>query len=267
MDEVSFEEALDLILAKDRRYTRQAYVFVREALDRTRQGIAKMTFREVHHVTGQELLAGIREFALAEYGPMAMMVLNEWGIHNSRDFGEIVFNMVENGGPYLFAIGDLKNPQSFATTLQEHPDPLSRFLWNQFSEASRLAVLTAPEREVLEPVLVESLNGIIRNDTLYREDRFAGVPLSEQAKSLLGLELRGNHLARLNRLLLEEAYPKEIVKSTGLLAKTDSDSRSDFDNGYDFFEAFRKPFLPQSKQAPPGQAVAGLPGKKSSLGN
>lgn len=267
MDEVSFEEALDLILAKDRRYARDAYFFVREALDRTRQAIAKMTRREVHHVTGQELLAGIREFALAEYGPMAMAVLNEWGIHHSRDFGEIVFNMVENGGPHSFAIGDLKNPLSFAATLQKHPDPLSRFLWDRFSEASRLALLTAPKRDLLEPVLVDSLNGIIRNDTLYREDRFAGVPLSEQAKSLLGLELRGNHLARLNRLLLEEAYPKEIVKSTGLLAKTDSDSRADFDHGYDFFEAFRKPFLPQGKQAAPGQKVAELPGEKSTLGN
>ena len=247
MHEVSFEEALDLILAKDSRYARDAYLFVREALDRTQQTIATRSLDEVRHVSGQELLAGIREFALAEFGPMTMMVLGEWGIRSTRDFGEIVFNMVENGGAHSFAVGDFKDPESFAATLKKHPDPLSQFLWNQFSEASRLAVLTSPERETLEPVLVESLNGIIRNDRLYREERFVGVRLSDQTKSLLGLELSGNHLARLNRLLLEDAYPREIIKSSGLLAKTDKDSRADFDAGYDFHEAFRNPFLPKSK--------------------
>jgi uncharacterized repeat protein (TIGR04138 family) len=247
MQEVSFEETLDLILAKDPRYARDAYLFVREALDRTQQTISRQTLEEVRHVTGQELLAGIREFALGEFGPMAMMVLNEWGIHSSRDFGEIVFNMVENGGAHSFSVGDFKDPESFAAKLKKHPDPLSQFLWNRLSEASREAVLKSPEREALEPVLVESLNGIIRDDRLYREERFAGVPLSEQTKFLLGLELTGNHLARLNRLLLEDAFPREIVKSSGLLAKTEKDSRADFDGGYDFYEAFRKPYLPERK--------------------
>jgi len=262
MHEVSFEEALELILAKDPRYTRDAYLFVREALDRTQQTIARRTLEEVRHVTGQELLAGIRDFALSEFGPMAMMVLSEWGIRTSRDFGEIVFNMVENGGAHSFALGDFKDPEAFAAKLKKHPDPLSQFLWNTFSEASRLAVLTSPERESLEPVLVETLNGIIRTDRLYREERFAGVPLSEQTKFLLGLELSGNHLARLNRLLLEDAYPREIVKSSGLLAKTDKDSRADFDDGYDFFDAFRKPFLPDSKLAAPAKPSADLPRNK-----
>ena len=262
MHEVSFEEALELILAKDPRYTRDAYLFVREALDRTQQAVAKLTLEDVRHVTGQELLAGIREFALSEFGPMAMMVLNEWGIHTSRDFGEIVFNMVENGGAHSFAVGDFKDPESFAARLKKHPDQLSQFLWDQFSEASRLAMLTSAERAALEPVLVENLNWIIRNNGLYREERFAGVPLSEQTKSLLGLELSGNHLARLNRLLLEDAYPREIVKSTGLLAKTDKDSRADFDGGYDFYEAFRKPFLPESQLAARTKAKADLPRNK-----
>src|SRR6516164_6332647 len=140
MHEISFEEALELILAKDPRYPRDAYLFVREALDRTQRAIAKRALEDVRHVSGQELLGGIREFALAEFGPMAMMVLNEWGIHTSRDFGEIVFNMVENGGTNSFAVGDFKDPESFAAKLRQHPDPLSRFLWNKFSEASREAV-------------------------------------------------------------------------------------------------------------------------------
>jgi len=49
------------------------------------------------HVTGKELLEGIREYALKQFGPLAMFVLNEWGIHRTEDFGEIVFNMVDAG--------------------------------------------------------------------------------------------------------------------------------------------------------------------------
>ena len=95
MHEVSFEEALVKIRAKDPRYHRDAYLFVREALDYTQKTIGKDPRGRIRHVTGQELLAGIREFALQQFGPMTKTVLEEWGIHCSRDFGEIVFNMVE----------------------------------------------------------------------------------------------------------------------------------------------------------------------------
>ena len=97
MQEVSFEEALAEIKAKDPRYQRDAYVFVREALEFTQKSIAKDGRRRVRHITGQELLAGIRDYALQQFGPMAKMLLEEWGVRRCEDFGEIVFNMVEVG--------------------------------------------------------------------------------------------------------------------------------------------------------------------------
>ncbi len=97
MHEISFEEALELIQARDSRYHREAYLFVREALDHTQKTMVKDARGRLRHVTGQELLGGIRDYALAQFGPMAMMVLNEWGVRQCRDFGEIVFNMVEIG--------------------------------------------------------------------------------------------------------------------------------------------------------------------------
>jgi len=132
MHEVDFDEALDHILAQDSRYHRDAYHFLREALDHTQNQVAKQTKRP-HHVTGQQLLGGIRDFALHQFGPMCLTVFEEWGLRNCQDFGEIVFNMVE----------------------------------------------------------------------------------------------------------------------TGLLAKTETDSRADFAGGYDFHEAFRQPFLPQTKSPAP----------------
>jgi len=131
MHEVSFEEGLEKIRAKDPRYARDAYLFVKDALDHTQKNIIREK-EKIRHVTGQELLEGIRELALTQYGPMAMTLLEEWGVHTCEDFGEIVFNMVEGE----------------------------------------------------------------------------------------------------------------------LLAKTESDSRTDFAGGYNFFDAFRKPYLPASKLAP-----------------
>jgi uncharacterized repeat protein (TIGR04138 family) len=107
MQEVTFEEAIEQILAADPRYQREAYLFVREALDFTQKNTAKgernQTKRAArqepveHHVTGRELLEGIRQLALspAGFGPMTMTVFAEWGISNCRDFGHIVFNMVD----------------------------------------------------------------------------------------------------------------------------------------------------------------------------
>ena len=96
MQEPSFEEAVGQILAKDPRYHRDAYLFIREALDHTQKMIAKLPKKgEIRHVSGQELLKGIREYALQHFGPMTLTVLEEWGVRRCEDFGEIVFNMVE----------------------------------------------------------------------------------------------------------------------------------------------------------------------------
>ena len=89
MQEVNFDEALAQILAKDARYHHDAYHFLREALDFTQKQAAKASKRP-HHVTGHQLLEGIREFALQQFGPMCLTVFEEWGVRNCQDFGEIV---------------------------------------------------------------------------------------------------------------------------------------------------------------------------------
>jgi uncharacterized repeat protein (TIGR04138 family) len=97
MHGIDFDEELEKIVAKDSRYTRDAYLFVREALDHTQKMIGKPgRDGTMRHVSGQQLLDGIRDYALQQYGPMAITVLNEWGIRRCEDFGELVFNMVEN---------------------------------------------------------------------------------------------------------------------------------------------------------------------------
>jgi uncharacterized repeat protein (TIGR04138 family) len=86
------DELLDEIMAADRRYARDAYVFVSESLGYTVQRSGR-----VGHVTGQELCEGLAEFALGQFGRLARSVLEGWGIRSSEDIGEIVFRMVEVG--------------------------------------------------------------------------------------------------------------------------------------------------------------------------
>jgi len=97
MQAASFEEAIEQIAAQDRRYHREAYCFLREALNHTQKMTGKLPKKnEIRHVSGQELLNGIRDYALQQFGPMTLTVLHEWGIKCCMDFGEIVFNMVES---------------------------------------------------------------------------------------------------------------------------------------------------------------------------
>lgn len=97
MQELTFENTLGLVLEKDPRYNRDAYLFVKDALDYTQKIVLKENKGEMRHVTGQELLGGIRAYALIQFGPMTKMVLEEWGVKCCEDFGEIVFNMVDIG--------------------------------------------------------------------------------------------------------------------------------------------------------------------------
>lgn len=98
MPELDFTEITDLICKEDRRYAKKAYEFVRQGLDHTVKELRKQDAKRAgksFHVSGPELLEGMRVFALEQYGPMAKTVLNSWGITRCRDFGAIVFNLIE----------------------------------------------------------------------------------------------------------------------------------------------------------------------------
>lgn len=93
-----FTEVVEAIYKEDSRYDRAAYVFVRQALDHTIGRMQKQKIkRKGNHVSGQELLEGIRTFAIDQYGPLTYTVLQHWGITKCEHFGDIVFNLVEYG--------------------------------------------------------------------------------------------------------------------------------------------------------------------------
>lgn len=80
------------ILDRDTRYDIEVYSFVMSALQ-----YILLKIDEHRHISGKEFLVGIRKYAMHQYGPMARTVLEHWGVKNTMDFGEIVFNLVEAG--------------------------------------------------------------------------------------------------------------------------------------------------------------------------
>ncbi len=98
MQDLDFNEIVDLIRKEDGRYHRRAYIFVREGLDKTVKALKQAEAaqsRQSMHITGRELSHGLKTHALDQYGPMAKMVLADWGIKKTDDFGEIVYNLIE----------------------------------------------------------------------------------------------------------------------------------------------------------------------------
>ena len=116
MQKIGFAETLDSIVAADARYNRDAYIFLRDALDYTTKQQKKVKGTAVRHVAGPELLDGVRQYALKEFGPMVVTVLSYWGIRNTEDIGHMVFNLIGAG---IFgkteedSIEDFKNVYDF----------------------------------------------------------------------------------------------------------------------------------------------------------
>ena len=81
---------------KDSRYALDAYRFLLfEGLEFTAREHLKL--KERRHMTGSELCEGLRALALREFGFLAAEVWRGWGIRATRDWGEVVFNLVGVG--------------------------------------------------------------------------------------------------------------------------------------------------------------------------
>src|SRR5262249_15614534 len=97
MQKIGFAEALESVVGSDPRYQREGYIFLRDALDFTTKQQKKTKGVSVRHVTGPELLDGVRQYALKEFGPMVITVFDSWGIRSCEDIGHMVFNLIGAG--------------------------------------------------------------------------------------------------------------------------------------------------------------------------
>ena len=116
----------------------------------------------------------------------------------------------------LFQVSDFKDLSGLIIKLQKAQDPLSQYLRDQFSEET-LRLLDeyngqGPPSEALQKALIDELNRILQNGSLYDEQRFENIKLSDDVLELIEGNPQGQDLVELNRMLLEEAYPQEIEK-------------------------------------------------------
>lgn len=80
---------VDLAAGADGRYEKYAWRFVLSGVESTIEML-----HATDHISGVELLEGLREIASRQFGPMAKEVLNHWGIYTTRDIGNIVFGLL-----------------------------------------------------------------------------------------------------------------------------------------------------------------------------
>ena len=83
------------------KYHRDAYEFVNEALQLAQQVCRRIPVQEEEHheehITGRELLEGVRMLAPQKFGLMTLAVFRHWGLNSTEDVGRIVFELVERG--------------------------------------------------------------------------------------------------------------------------------------------------------------------------
>ena len=144
MQKLDFGEKLEDIVRQDTRYDREAYLFLRDALDHTIK-LRKKAKEPDQHVTGQQLLDGIRQYALKQFGPMVPTVFEYWGVRRGEDFGEMVFNFIRVG---IFGKTDTDSVEDFKGGYTFHDAFVAPFLPEKPPVHTRIPA-PAPAEELL----------------------------------------------------------------------------------------------------------------------
>lgn len=137
----SFDLAVDGICEADDRYAPDAYYFLREALDFTVKSLVEKEKGKPRHVSGRELSFGIRDYANEQFGPLAALVLEQWGMGCTSDFGEIVYNLIEAGLMGRSGSdkrGDFDDVYDFDEEFSKRYEPSNPRLWAEHARKRRM---------------------------------------------------------------------------------------------------------------------------------
>ncbi|MBI2502061.1 MAG: hypothetical protein HYW07_02375 [Candidatus Latescibacteria bacterium] len=94
--EEEFLTAVEALAEREGRYHKAGYLFIYDALQYTVEKMGKTALpKEQRHVSGRDLLQGISQYSLEQFGPLTRAVFAHWGIHHTGDFGRMVFSLVE----------------------------------------------------------------------------------------------------------------------------------------------------------------------------
>jgi hypothetical protein len=111
----------------------------------------------------------------------------------------------------LLRPADLSSPATLLTRLREASDPVSAFIRSLLNPTLRDTIDRATggaAPAALVSALVADLNRILQIAALYQPDRFADVPLTPELLNLAAAAPTGTARTRLNRQLLNAAFPE-----------------------------------------------------------
>ncbi len=113
-----------------------------------------------------------------------------------------------------FATTDFRNVSVLVGKLAAQADPVSQFLWSQFDPTSQQTLTNSSSTiDQLKSTLAAVLNNIINTEHVFDSNRLAAVVLSPETQVFQAVNPQHKDLVRFNRLLLEDAYPTDIVRS------------------------------------------------------
>ena len=121
-------KAIQKIVEEDPRFHKDVYFFMQDAVAYTLELLNKQNKHQHKHITGQQLCEGIRKYFLDKFGPMAIDVLKEWRITQTRDFGIIVFNMAKYN---VLSTRKEDSMDDFENIYDFHQEFVARFLPNE----------------------------------------------------------------------------------------------------------------------------------------
>jgi Domain of Unknown Function (DUF1080) len=176
--------------------------------DRLKSGnsISRRTFA---HVAGAIAGVGIVAISEAMAAPPAIVPLFDGKTLNG-------WVLLENT-VYRVSRYDITDPAVFIGKIAKGTDPVSGFVRSAMTESlqNNLSTYSAgtPQANVTLPALVNELNQLLTGPSIYDAVRFRGVAFRPETKRLLAQKLNGLPLAHLNKLLLEDAYPTDLVRN------------------------------------------------------
>jgi tetratricopeptide (TPR) repeat protein len=120
-------------------------------------------------------------------------------------------------GTSWFKPDQFSNAQDLAAKLRksDHQDSLSKFLYGKLGKETQALVDGQGEESALRRALAVDFNAILKDGSIYDAERFKGILLPPLIVQAMGWNNIPATTIRLNRRMLEEAYPGDIVKSLG----------------------------------------------------
>lgn len=118
--------------------------------------------------------------------------------------------------PSTFSAGEVKNWPGFIKRLNDHSDPVSALLWQRLASQDQDALKnfqpSGPTAKPAQEAVIKVLNKVIAEPSIYDDTRFQGISLRPETTDMMKQKPTGPSLARLNRLLLEDAYPLDLAR-------------------------------------------------------